>query len=148
MYAWILLLLGVRSWGFVLLFAVLVYLIWRSVSGGNYSLLWIYLALLVAIYGGAVLVSVLARKNRKAYFPVRYGFDDSGVVKESGASRQKIDWVAFARWRKIGAFYLIYQNKRSFFVVPKARIPENEVTAFEALLSRKILGRRSGLIRR
>ena len=132
----------------MLLFAVLIYLIWRSVSGGDYSLLWIYVALLVAIYGGAVLVSVLAKKNRRAYFPVKYTFDHSGVVKESGASRQKIDWVAFVRWRKIGAFYLIYQNKRSFFVVPKARIPANDVTAFETLLSRNIVRRRSGLIRR
>ena len=132
----------------MLLFAVLIYLIWRSVSGGDYSLLWIYVALLVAIYGGAVLVSVLAKKNRRAYFPVKYTFDDSGVVKESGASRQKIDWVAFVRWRKIGAFYLIYQNKRSFFVVPKARIPASDVPAFETLLSRNIVRRRSGLIRR
>jgi hypothetical protein len=71
MYAWILLMLGVRSWGFGLLVAVLAFLIYTSVQTGQYSLLMIYVSLLVAIYCGAVLFSVLAKKNRRAYMPVK-----------------------------------------------------------------------------
>ncbi len=148
MYAWILLLLGVRSWGFVLLCAVLSYLIWRSVAGGDYTLLWIYVGLLVAIYGGAILVSVLAKKNRKAFSPVRYTFDVSGVSKQTAASNQRLTWSAFVRWRSLGSYYLIYQTKRSFFVVPKARIPDGRSTDFEALLRQNILSRRARLLAR
>jgi hypothetical protein len=148
MYAWILLLLGVRSWGFVLLCAVLFYLIWRSVIGGDYTLLWIYTGLLVAIYGGAVLVSVMAKKNRRAFSPVRYTFDASGVSKQTGASNQRLNWSAFVRWRKLGSYYLIYQTKRSFFVVPEAKIPAGRSTDFEVLLKQNVLSRRARLLAR
>jgi len=148
MYARILLLLGIRSWGFVLLAAVVVYLAWIGTTGGDYSLLVIYVSLLVLIYGGAVLVSVLAKKNRRAYSPVRYTFDDSQVVKEAATSRQTLGWDAFVKWRKIGAYYLIYMSKRSFFVIPRAMIPEGRSAAFESLLSQKIKAKRSGWSRR
>jgi hypothetical protein len=147
MYARILLLLGVRSWGFVLFAAVAVFLVWTSVRTGQYSLVIIYASLMVAVYCGAVLVSVLTRKNRRAYMPVRYTFDASGVVKTTTTTRQPLTWGAFLRWRKIGGYYLIYMSKRSFFVIPKARIQESRVEEFEVLLSQKIAGRRFGLFR-
>ena len=143
LYAWILLLLGVRSWGFVLLFAVLVFLVWTSVNTGNYSLLLIYAPVLVVVYGGAVTVSVLAKKNRRAYSPVRYTFEETRVMKESSASSQTLRWDAFVRWRRIGPYYLIYQSKRSFFVVPRAKIPPDQMQAFEDLLGRKLQKRRT-----
>ena len=139
MYARILLLLGVRSWGFVLLAAVLLYLVWMSTATGNYSPLAIYASLLVLIYGGAILVSVMAKKNRRAFSPVRYTFDESRVVKETVTSSQTLNWDAFVRWRKVGAHYLIYMSKRSFFVIPRTRVPEGKVAAFEDLLSQRIL---------
>ena len=144
MYARILLLLGIRSWGFVLLAGVTVFLVWMSVTSGNYSVLSIYVSLLVAVYGGAVLVSVLTKRNRMAYLPVKYSFDDSKVVKETATSSQTLRWDSFARWKKVGAYYLIYQSKRSFFVIPSARIPEGRSGAFEALLGQKIVRKRSG----
>jgi len=145
MYARILLLLGIRSWGFVILMAVFLYLIWWSINLGNYSLLTIYAGLLVLIYGGAVLVSVFTKKNRGAYIPVKYTFDNSGVKKETANRTQTQKWDAFLRWRKIGAYYLIYGAKRSFFVIPKSRIPGRKVDLFENLLSRNIVKRTSRL---
>jgi len=145
MYARILLLLGIRSWGFVLLMAVFLYLIWWSIDLGNYSLLAIYGGLLALIYGGAVLVSVFAKKNRGAYIPVKYTFDASGVKKETANRTQSQKWDSFLRWRKIGAYYLIYGAKRSFFVIPKSRIPDGKDNMFESLLSRNILKRTSRL---
>jgi hypothetical protein len=139
MYTRILLLLGVRSWGFVLLAAVFVYLLWMSTTSGNYSQLVIYATLLVLVYVGAVLVSVMAKKNRRAYSSVKYTFDKSRVLKETATSSQILRWDAFIRWRKIGAYYLIYMSKRSFFVIPKTRIPEGKVVAFENLLTQGIL---------
>ena len=148
MYAWVLLQLGVRSWGFALLMLVLAYLIWRSVTGGEYTLLWIYLGLLVAIYGGAVLVSVLNKKNRRAYAPVKYSFDQSGVVKTAGTATQRVGWESIVRWRKVGAYYLIYQSRRGFFVIPRAKVPDGRVYDFEGLLSRNVVKRRAGPARR
>lgn len=145
MYAYILLHLGIRSWVFILLVAVLAYLVWMSIRSGNYSLLAIYASLMVVIYVGAVLVSVMSRKTRRAYIPVKYTFNESGVVKETAASRQTLKWNAFVRWRRVGAYYLIYTTKRSFFVIPKAKIPEGKITAFENLLSRGIIKRQSRL---
>jgi hypothetical protein len=139
MYALILLLLGIRSWGFVLLIGVLVYLIWMSVNGGTYTILVIYIALIVAIYGGAILYSVIAKKNRRAFMPVKYTFDRSGVVKETASSSQTLKWNAFVKWRKIGAYYLIYMSKRSFFVIPKAKIPVGKINNFENVLSQGIV---------
>jgi len=143
MYAWILLMLGIRSWGFVLLAAVLGFLAWTAATTGTYTLLIIYVCLLVGVYGGAVLVSVVSRKNRRAYAPVKYTFEESAVFKESANTSQTLRWDAFVRWRKIGAYYLIYQNKRSFFVVPKARIPEGRADRFESLLARKVVRKRT-----
>jgi hypothetical protein len=147
MYARILLLLGVRSWGFGLLVAVLAFLMYTSVQTGQYSVLMIYASLMVAIYCGAVLFSVLAKKNRRAYLPVKYTFDSSGVVKTTATTRQTVNWSAVLKWRKMGAYYLIYMTKRSFFVIPKARIPEERIGDFEILLSQKIAVKRFGLAR-
>jgi hypothetical protein len=146
MYARILLLLGIRSWGFVLLAGVAIFLTWMSATSGEYSLFVIYVCVLVAVYGGAVLVSVLAKKNRPAYSPVKYTFDEARVVKETAAASQTLGWNAFVRWRKIGAHYLIYMSRRSFFVIPKALIPQEKAAGFESLLSRKIV-RKNKLIR-
>jgi len=143
MYAWILLMLGIRSWGFVLLVAILGFLVWTAATTGTYTLLIIYVCGLVAIYGGAVLVSVVAKKNRRAYAPVKYTFDESSVIKETVAMRQMLRWETFVRWRKIGAYDLIYQTKRGFFVIPRARIPEGKADWFEALLARKIVRKRA-----
>jgi len=145
MYARILILLGIRSWVFILLAAVLVYLIWLSINSGSYSLLVIYASLMVVIYLGAILFSVLSRKSQRAYAPVKYKFNESGVVKETAASSQTLKWNAFVRWRKIGAYYLIYMSKRSFFVIPKAKIPGGKITAFENLLSRGIVKKQTRL---
>ncbi len=144
MYARILLLLGMRSWGFILLVALFLYLTWWSINIGNYSLLSIYAGLLVLIYGGAVLVSVYTKKNRGAYIPVKYTFDASGVKKETANRVQTQKWDSFLRWRKIGAYYLIYGTKRSFFVIPKSMIPQGKSDLFEGLLSRNIVKRSSG----
>ena len=124
MYARILLLLGIRSWGFVILAAVFLYLIWWSIDIGSYSLLAIYAGLLILIYGGAVLVSVLAKKNRRAYSPIKYTFEESGVTKETAKVSQSFKWNSFIRWRKIGSYFLIYGSKRSFFVIPESKIPK------------------------
>ncbi len=146
MYARILLFLGIRSWGFVLLAAILVYLVWMSITGRNYSLLAIYASLLVLVYGGTVLVSVMAKKNRRAYSPVKYTFDESKVVKETAATNQTLKWDAFVRWRKLGAFYLIYMSRRSFFVIPKANIPEGKVAIFENMIRQGIVKRSSRML--
>ena len=145
MYAHILLLLGIRSWGFVLLVAVLAYLVWMSVNSGTYTILVIYASLVVLIYGGAILVSIMARKNRRAFIPVKYTFDRSGVVKETASSSQILKWNNFYRWRKIGAYYLVYSTKRSFFVIPKARIPAGRVNDFENLLGQGIVRKQTRL---
>jgi hypothetical protein len=146
MYAWILLLLGIRSWIFVILSVVFIYLLWMSITSGSYhSLLVIYAALMVAIYAGAILFSVMSRKTRKAYIPVKYTFNESVVVKQTAATSQVLKWSMFVRWRKVGAYYLIYMTKRSFFVIPKAKIPEGKESAFENLLSRSIIKKRSRL---
>ncbi len=147
MYARILLLLGIRSWGFVILAAVLLYLVWWSINLGNFSLLAIYAGLLVLIYGGAVLVSVYTKKNRGAYIPVKYTFDASGVKKETANRSQTQKWESFLRWRKIGSYYLIYGAKRSFFVIPESRIPEGKGDIFESLLSRNIMKKQFRLIK-
>jgi hypothetical protein len=141
MYAWILFLLGIRSWVFVLLAAVLVYVVWMSINSGNYSLLAIYASLLVVVYAGAILFSVLSRKTRSAYVGVKYTFSEYGVLKETAATSQTLKWNAFVRWRKIGAYYLIYMTKRSFFVIPKVKIPEGKNDTFENLLRRGIVKR-------
>jgi hypothetical protein len=145
MYAWILLLLGIRSWVFVLLTAVFLYLVWMSINSGNFSLLIIYASLMVLIYVGAVLFSVMSRKNRRAYSPVKYIFDESKVVKETATSSQTIKWNSFVRWRAIGVYYLIYMTKRSFFVIPKAKIPEGKIEIFENLLRRGIVKKQARL---
>jgi hypothetical protein len=69
------------------------------------------------------------------------------VVKATATTRQPVNWSAVWKWRKMGAYYLIYMTKRSFFVIPKARIPEGRIADFEVLLSRKIAGKRFGLAR-
>ena len=146
MYGRILLLLGIRSWGFVLLVGVAVFLGWTSVARTDYTLFIIYVGALVAIYGGAILFSVLSRRSRGAYITVRYTFDDSKVKKETTSTSQTLGWNSFVRWRKIGAYYLIYQSKRGFFVIPRSKIPVTDVTAFEGLLASKIVGRRRRVI--
>jgi predicted membrane protein len=138
MYAHILFLLGIRSWGFVLLMTVLIYLVWMSINSNNYTILAIYASLIVLIYGGAILFSVVAKKNRRAFIPVKYTFDRSEVVKETASSSQTLKWNVFHHWRKIGPYYLIYMTKRSFFVIPKVRIPEEQMNRFESLLSQGI----------
>jgi hypothetical protein len=148
MYARILLLLGVRSWGFVIMAAVFLYLIWWSIDIGSYTLLAIYAGLLVLIYGGAVLVSVVTKRNRRAYFPVKYTFEESGITKETASVRQSFKWSSFARWRKIGPYFLIYASKRSFFVIPESRIPREQITWFESLLNRNIVKRSSRSVRK
>ena len=148
MYARVLLLLGVRSWGFMLLAAVFLYLTWWSIDIGSYTLLAIYAGLLVLIYGGAVLVSVVAKKNRRAYFPVKYTFEESGVTKETASVKQSFKWSSFVRWRKIGSYFLIYASKRSFFVIPESKISKAEVIWFQSLLGRNIVKRSSRLVRK
>jgi hypothetical protein len=148
MYAQILFLLGIRSWGFVLLAAVFLYLTWWSIDIGSYTLLSIYAGLLVLIYGGAVLVSVVAKKNRRAYFPVKYTFEESGITKETASVRQSFKWNSFVRWRKIGPYFLIYASKRSFFVIPESKIPKGQVNWFESLLGRNIVKRSSRRVRK
>jgi hypothetical protein len=146
MYARILFLLGVRSWGFVLMVAVFLFLVWWSIVDiGDYTLLAIYAGLLILIYGGAVLVSVLAKKNRRAYSPIKYTFEESGVTKETAKVSQSFKWNSFIRWRKIGSYFLIYASKRSFFVIPESKIPKEQVGWFENLLSRNIVQKRSRL---
>ena len=142
MYAGILLLLGIRSWGFALLFAVLLFLIYESVTNGTYTVLIIYSSLLVVIYLGAVLASVFSRNTQRAYAPVKYTFDSSKVVKETAATSQTLDWKSFYRWRSLGPYYLIYMSRRSFFVIPRERIPEGKADAFEALLATRIVRKR------
>lgn len=146
MYGRILLWLGIRSWGFALLAGVAVFLGWTSVTRNDYTLFVIYVGALVAIYGGAVLASVFSKGSRGAYIPVKYTFDESRVVKETAAKSQTLGWNAFVRWRKIGAYYLIYMSRRSFFVIPKAKVPQARVAAFEGLLQRKIIVRRRRII--
>jgi hypothetical protein len=143
MYARILFLLGIRSWGFVLLAAVFLYLVWWSINIGNYTLLAIYAGLLVLIYIGAVLVSVLTPRNRRAYFPVKYTFGDSGITKETASVTQSFKWNTVVRWRRIGSYYLIYMTRRSFFVIPKAKIPAGKTGNFENLLGKYIVRRRA-----
>ena len=142
MYARILLLLGIRSWGFALLAGVAIFLGWTAITRGEYSLFVIYVCALVGIYGGAVLVSVLAKKNRTAYAPVKYTFSEAGVVKQTATANQTVGWNALVRWRKIGAYYLIYMSRRSFFVIPQAFIPQGRAAALESLLSQKIVRKR------
>jgi hypothetical protein len=146
MYARILFLLGIRSWGFILLAAVFLYLFWWSIDIGSYSLLAIYAGLMILIYGGAVLVSVLAKKNRRAYSPIKYTFEESGITKETAKVSQSFKWNAFIRWRKIGSYFLIYASKRSFFVIPESKIPKEQVGWFENLISRNIVRKRSRLL--
>jgi hypothetical protein len=142
MYARILLLLGVQSWGFVLLAAVAIFLGWIAITSGEYALFVIFVCALVAIYGGAVLVSVLAKKNRPAYVPVKYSFSQAGIVKQTATAKQTVGWNALVRWRKIGTYYLVYMSKRSFFVIPQALIPKGRAAAFESLLSQKVVRKR------
>lgn len=141
-YAGILLLLGIRSWGFGLLAAILVFLVWVSADTGEYIVPVIYAALLVLIYGGAVLASVVSARNRGAYALVRYMFDEFGVVKEAGKTRQTLRWDSFVRWRRVGSYYLIYSTKRSFFVIPRSKLVPGRVDEFEVLLRRRITRKR------
>jgi YcxB-like protein len=141
-YGGILLLLGLRSWGFGILVAILVFLVWLSADTGQYSVPIIYAGLLVLIYGGAVLASVMSARKRGAYVPVRYTFDEFGLVKEAGKTRQTVRWDALVRWRKVGAYYLIYSSKRSFFVIPRSKLAPGRVDDFEVLLSRRIIRRK------
>ncbi len=146
MYGRILLMLGIKSWGFAFLAGVAVFLGWTSVTRSDYTLFVIYVGALIAIYGGAVLFSVFSKTSRRAYIPVKYTFDESRVLKETAAASQTLRWDALVRWRKIGAYYLIYASRRSFFVIPRAKIPQTKVSAFEGLLQRKILRRRRRII--
>ncbi len=148
MYIRILLLLGVRSWVFLLLTAVLVYLVWLSSNSGDYSFLLIYASVFVVIYFGAIVFSVFARGNRRAFSPVKYQFDVSGITKETAATSQVVKWTTLTRWRKIGGCYLIYMSKRSFFVIPRVKIPEGQVGSFENLLAQNIVPRRARFGRR
>jgi YcxB-like protein len=142
MYARILLLLAIRSWGFVLLAGVAIFLAWTAVTRGEYTLFVIYVCALIAIYGGAVLVSVLAKKNRPAYTPVKYTFTEAGIVKQTAKAKQTVNWTAIVRWRKVGAYYLIYMSRRSFFVIPESLVPQGRAAAFRSLLSQKIMRKR------
>ena len=136
-YGLILVTVYVRSWGFRVLLAATPLVVWLGIARNELTIVWVYLALLVAI-PGAIFFSVNNKRNRNAFLPVRFTFSETTVVIESRLGRQTVIWDAFVRWRKIGAYYLLYASKRRFFAVPKAKLPAGQAAAFEEMLKRKI----------
>ncbi len=136
-YGLILVTLYVRSWGFWVLLAATPLVVWLGVARNELTITWIYLALLVAV-PVAIFFSVNNKRNRNAFLPVRFTFSETTVTIESRLGRQTVNWDAFARWRKVGSYYLLYASKRRFFAVPKAKLPEGQAPAFEEMLKRKV----------
>jgi hypothetical protein len=138
LYARILILLILRSWGFRLFVIIALFAGVMSRISGDYLLFIIYFPFVVLLYAVQVLRAVMSSKNRNIYVPARYKFEEARVTVETSISKKPLKWDAFVAWKRVGQYYLIYASRRSFLTIPKSRIPAEGVGAFEALLSRKI----------
>ena len=68
----------------------------------------------------------------------KFDIDEDGVTREGALSKSSYKWGGFAKWQKVGAFYLLYISTLNFWPIKVSDIPSGKVQEFESLLKNKI----------
>ena len=106
-----------------------------------YSLVLLGFIILVSL--ALILNNALAPKNSSFFLPRIYSFTDEGVSVKVSNSERKAKWSAFASWKRISNYYVLYLVNSSAIVIPQSAVPVGELAVFENLLNQNIKSKKS-----
>ena len=102
---------------------------------------WIFL-------GAVLLLGVLVRskvfyrmqfnRTKALHAPIHFEAGDDGVVFRSQRGESTTKWEGLEKWRESKGSFLLYPQRRLFFVVPKRVLDVGQVAAFRELLRKHI----------
>lgn len=141
-YLKLFLLMNFNNWAFYLVLAVLAFLTVLVHHFGDYGFLFFFAWGIFGFYAVVVIISILysafSSQNQLFFLPMRYTFSEEGIEEVSEIAHCVVKWDAFIKWKYVADHYLLYLNILNAVVIPRSKIPDHQVSAFEELLRSKV----------
>ena len=141
-YLKLLLLINFNNWAFYFVLVVLAFLTVLVHHFGDYGFLFFFVLGVFGFYVIVVITSILytvfSSQNRLFFLPTKYTFSEEGIEEVSQVAHCTVKWDAFIKWKYVADHYLLYLNILNAAVIPRSKIPDHQISAFEELLRSKL----------
>jgi len=102
---------------------------------------WIFLGamwLFVVLLRSKVVYRMQFNRTKALHDPIHFEAGDDGVVFRTQRGESTTKWEGLEKWRESKGSFLLYPQRRLFFVVPKRVLDVGQVVAFRDLLRKHI----------
>lgn len=141
-YLKLLLLINFNNWAFYFVLAALAFITVLVHHLGTYEFIFFFAWGIFGFYVAVVIVSILytvfSSQNRLFFLPTKYTFSEDEIEEVSKVAHCIVKWDAFIKWKYVADHYLLYLNILNAAVIPRSKIPDHQISAFEELLRSKL----------